>query len=184
METRRIAFLFAVIISLALGVNARQSSRKVINFDVTEKELSLVAGVPLTVNTSKFGPNGVLCIYRTEKSQSLKMKAFAVVYNENAKAMIEWQRIEKVLPLPEAAATFQSNTLTVQGNPSRVERTVVWLSVPADTQLIVSTDGSFVDTASVGKNVMIQNGRVVDQPPGYTLQAAVMQAITFKPHQR
>jgi hypothetical protein len=31
---------------------------------------------------------------------------------------------------------------------------------------------------------MIQNGKIIDQPPGYNIQAAVMQAIVLKPQHK
>jgi hypothetical protein len=171
-------FIF-VSVERVTSAQEQKKSHREISFNKLEKQYNLEEGRVLTVIANNIGATGVICIQRLGNLGSVQMKACAVIYIDNQNAKSKIPRIERVVPMPDAAVSYNSGTLTIDGQATPQRRVVIYLGLPSNTEVTLFANGQMVGSGTTA-NVLAQNGKILAAQENYSFQAAVMQAISIK----
>lgn len=138
----------------------------------------------LTVMVSDVGREGIVSLEsRTDIDRELKLKASVISSDPTRKAMFDILKIERADPLAREDVSFSGRTLTIRGRAVPGQRVIIYLAIPAGTNVTLYVDGRLIRSGPLLKNIMVRDGKIVNSTMGYSLAAAAVYAFRLAPQQ-
>lgn len=187
MNIRSITIHHSLLVCLMLvpaGFAQTREGQRALPLNPLRESFRLGEDQSLTVIVNDVGREGVVSLEsRTDIDRELKLKASVIHYDPTKKAMFDILKIERADPLAWEDVSFSEGTLTIRGRAASDQRVIVYLAIPAGTNVTLYVDGRLIRSGPLLKNIMVQGGKIVNSAMGYSLAAAAVYAFWLAPQQ-
>ncbi len=180
-----LAMLLSICLAQGIAFGQGPAHRKrEFFFDSKGTSFTLDREKPLVVRIEGIGEKDVVCLQtpnpETAKegipADRLTVKAWAVLYNDQAGTAMDLVRVSNIVPLTEEVR-FLDGTLSIKADGSANRRVVVFAVVPPNTQTTVFVNGKLVGSGPQAPNITVRDRGVVAYSANLESTSVLMGAL-------